>query len=75
MKFIDSNGRKAWECKTEYFRRLLVENAIGRYKQIIGGKLRSRSEDNQKTEASLGCKILNRMVRLGTPLRPNLAEI
>ncbi len=38
-----------------------------RYKTIIGRHMRSRSVPSQKTEAALGCKILNRMAELGMP--------
>ena len=64
---IAQHGRSYWEDYTNYHRRLLVENAMGRYKGIIGPKLRSRSDLNQETEAKLGCKILNRMSRIGLP--------
>ena len=75
VDYINTNGRSAWECKTDYYRRLLVENAMGRFKGIIGPKLRSRNFDAQKKEANLGCRILNKMIRLGTPLRPALDPI
>ena len=68
--FINTHGRLAWEHKTKYNRRLLVENTMGRFKRIIGAKLRSRILESQKNEAKIGCKILNIMVRLGTPLHP-----
>jgi hypothetical protein len=75
VNFINTNGRSAWEHKTGYFRRLLVENAMGRFKGIIGAKLRSRNFDAQKIEAALGCNILNKMIQLGTPLRPALRPL
>ncbi len=55
VDFINTNGRKFWELKTGYYRRLLVENVMGRFKGIIGSKLRSRNFDAQKIEATLGC--------------------
>lgn len=67
--FIKNHGRTAWECKNRYYRRLKVENAMGRYKGIIGSNLRSRTFESQKIEAILGCEILNKMTKLGTPLR------
>ena len=75
VDFIEHNGRKTWENKNGYYRRLLVENAMGRFKGIIGSKLRSRNPEAQKTEAMIGCNILNKMVRLGTPLRPALNPV
>lgn len=70
VEFIDKHGREAWECANNFKRRLLVENAMGRYKQIIGPKLRARKLENQEIEALVACKALNKMVRLGTPTRP-----
>jgi len=75
IDFINNNDRKAWDLKNSYYRRLLVENAMGRFKEIIGPKLRSINFAAQKTEAKIGCKILNKMISLGTPLRPKLATI
>jgi hypothetical protein len=72
VNFINAHGKKAWEVSTGYYRRLLVENAMGRHKGIIGATLRSRSFGGQKNEAALACKILNKMIRLGTPLRPSI---
>jgi hypothetical protein len=40
---------------------------MGRFKGIIGPKLRSRRFESQKVEAVIGCSILNRMAELGTP--------
>jgi hypothetical protein len=67
VDYIGEHGRQAWECRVGYWRRLVVENAVYRYKTIIGRHMRSRDHDAQKTEAALGCKILNRMSQLGLP--------
>ena len=74
VDFIDTHGRSAWEIESEYSRRLLVENAMGRVKGIIGSTLRGRNIKSQMIETALGCNILNKMVRLGTPLRPAIAQ-
>lgn len=68
IQFIRNYGRAAWEIVNNYRRRLLVENAIYRYKTIIGRKLHSRDFDNQRTEAELGCNILNKMFKIGMPI-------
>ena len=60
-------GRPFWEEHTRYRRRLLVENAMGRYKGIIGRRLHGRTTASQCTEVRLGGKALNRMARLGLP--------
>ena len=66
-------GRKGWENHVSYSRRLLVENAMYRYKTVIGRDLRSRDTSSQRTEAALGCKIVNRMTAFGLP-RPSRAS-
>ena len=45
----------------------MVENAIYRFKTILGRDMRSRSLDGQRVEVQLGCKILNRMALFGMP--------
>lgn len=58
-------GRRKWKKATRYHRQARVENTFFRFKQIFGGRLRSRDPDSQETEARLGCNILNRMLQLG----------
>jgi hypothetical protein len=38
-----------------------------RYKTIIGRRLHARTLPNQRTEAKIGCNVINRMTRLGMP--------
>jgi len=45
-----------------------AENAIYRYKKIIGGRLRAKNYEAQKREAATGCAILNQMLEMGEPL-------
>jgi len=45
----------------------LVENAMYRYKTIIGRTMRSRSLEGQRVEVELASKILNAMTSLGMP--------
>ncbi|WP_425364550.1 hypothetical protein [Candidatus Tisiphia endosymbiont of Mystacides longicornis] len=52
---------------TNYGRRAKAENAIYRYKSIIGNKLKSRTFLNQKTESKVAANILNIMTKLGMP--------
>jgi hypothetical protein len=75
IKTINTYGREFWDRKERYYRRLLVENTMGRYKQIIGGKLHSIDLKNQIKEAQIAIKILNKMIRQGTPLRPGFSEM
>jgi hypothetical protein len=60
-------GRREWHANSGYSRRSLVENAVFRYKAILGQSMRSRSLRSQRAEVRLACKILNTMTRLGMP--------
>ena len=41
---------------------------LGRWKAIIGPKLKARCFENQQTEAKIGVAILNKMTELGRPV-------
>jgi hypothetical protein len=60
-------GRREWYTSSGYSRRSLVENAVFRYKSIVGQRMRSRSLGSQRIEVRLACKILNTMTSLGRP--------
>ncbi|MFP8878843.1 MAG: IS5 family transposase [Myxococcota bacterium] len=60
-------GRRQWKKQSGYHQQARVENAFYRYKQLIGGRLRSRNIDAQATEVSLGVNVLNKMLELGAP--------
>ncbi|RDL47471.1 hypothetical protein BLJAPNOD_06311 [Ensifer sp. M14] len=64
---INTDGRMKWQSATGYSKRSLVEAAIGRYKSIIGHRLRARSFAAQQTEVAIGCTILNRMLACARP--------
>ena len=57
-----------WQKATGYGRRSLVETAIGRYKHLIGSKLRARSSAAQQGEVAIAVETLNRMIRVAKPL-------
>lgn len=61
------DGRLKWQTSIGYGKRALVETAMGRYKGIIGPRLRARSFLAQQTEAAIGVTILNRMLACGRP--------
>jgi len=67
LRTIRHKGRKDWKRQSGYHRRSLAETQMGRYKRIIGDKLRARKLANQKVESRLGCASLNRMTHLGRP--------
>jgi hypothetical protein len=64
---IRTDGRMKWQAAIGYGKRSLVETAIGRYKAIIGGRLRARSFGAQQTEVAFGCTVLNRMLACARP--------
>jgi len=64
---IEIKGRMAWQKSTGYNQRSRVETQMGRWKMVLGSKLKARNFDNQKTEAKIGVRVLNRMTALGRP--------
>jgi hypothetical protein len=46
---------------------LTIETTIGRYKPLIGPRLRARGFAAQQTEAAIGVAVLNRMLAAGRP--------
>ena len=62
LLMIDSLGTLGWQEATGYRRRALVETTMGRYKSIIGDRLRSRGDAARRTEAVVGVAVLNRML-------------
>ena len=64
---IASHGRMAWQKATGYNKRSRVETLMGRWKAVIGPKLKARDFENQRTEAKVGVRVLNRMTGLGCP--------
>ena len=63
----NSLGRREWEKATAYKRQNIVENAMFRYKKIIGNNMKSRSLENQVIESEISVNILNRMTAMGMP--------
>ncbi len=70
---IRSNGRMAWQAATGYNQRSRIETQIGRWKSVIGPKLKSRSFSRQITEITVGQKVLNTMTALGRPVFERIA--
>jgi hypothetical protein len=64
---IEKHGRMGWQRRSGYNRRSLVETAIYRDKTIINRRLQARTLPNQRTEARIGCNVLNRMTCFGMP--------
>jgi hypothetical protein len=67
IRQVQQVGRRQWKKDSGYHQQARVENALFRYKSIIGESLRARSRAGQETEASLACNLLNQMTQLGRP--------
>ncbi len=65
LAMIEEQGRMAWQAATGYGQRSLVETTMGRYKALIGPRLRARGFVAQQTEAAIGAAALNRMLAAG----------
>jgi len=64
---IQIRGRMAWQASRGYNQRSRIETQMGRWKTVIGPKLKARRFENQQTEAKIGVAILNKMTVLGRP--------
>ena len=53
--------------------RARAEAAIGRFKQVIGDGLRSRTDQRRKTEVDIAVHALNRMLDFGRRLSIRIA--
>jgi transposase len=77
LAMIRERGRLAWQAATGYGQRSLVETTMGRYKALIGPRLRARGFAGQQTEPAIGLAVLNRMLSAGSPKsvrrRPGIA--
>ncbi len=60
-------GRLGWQEVTSYGRRALVETTMGRYKALIGARIRARADAGRRTEAAIGAVVLNRMLAVERP--------
>ena len=68
IRLVAERGRMGWQHATGYGRRNLAETAIGRYKHLIGPKLRARTDAGQQGEVALAVHVLNRMIREAKPV-------
>jgi Transposase DDE domain len=67
LEMITERGRLAWQKATDYGQRSLVETTMGRYKALIGPRLRARGFAAQQTEAAVSVVVLNQMLAAGRP--------
>jgi hypothetical protein len=67
IRIIADKGRIAWQQATGYGRRNQAETSIGRYKHLVGPRLRARSLSGQQGEAAIAVAALNTMIRTAKP--------
>src|SRR3954447_25143009 len=72
LQHIADHGRRAWQRASGYTKRARAEAAIGRYKRVIGDRLRAHTDERRATEVDVAVYVLNRMLELG---RPNYVRI
>ena len=73
LQAIAEHGRAAWQRASGYTKRARAEAAIGRFKQVIGDGLRSRTDQRRATEVDVAVHVLNCMVELGRPISVRVA--
>src|SRR5215218_5449873 len=67
LQAIAEMGRMGWQKASGYNIRARVEATMGRFKQVIGDGLRSRTDQRRATEVEVAVRALNRMLELGRP--------
>lgn len=69
VNMLKNGELERWKRDNDYHRRSLSETAMYRYKQLLSGKLSLRCYNAQVGEILAGVKALNKMSRLGMPVR------
>jgi len=73
LQLIAEHGRAAWQKVSGYTTRSRAESTIGRFKQVIGDGLRSRTDERRATEVGVAVHALNRMLELGRLISVRIA--
>ena len=60
LRPITDHGRMAWQRASGYTTRARAEAAIGRWKQVIGDRLRAHTDERRATEVDVAVYVLNR---------------
>ena len=71
---IKEEGRYSWRTSSGATRQSLAENAVSRFKALLGVNLAAREFDNQRVEALVKCRVLNRMNSLGLPISERVLQ-
>jgi hypothetical protein len=67
LAMITERGQLACQPATDYGQRALIETTMGRYKALIGPRMRERGFVAQHAEAAVGVAVLNLMLATGRP--------
>jgi hypothetical protein len=67
LRSIKTHGRYHWRSSSGATRQSLAENAVSRFKALVGVKLAARGLDSQRVEALVKTRVLNKMASLGMP--------
>ena len=67
LRRIAAHRRYNWRVTSGATRQSLAENAVSRFKALVGVKLTARTFENQRIEALVKCGVLNRVSVLGLP--------
>jgi hypothetical protein len=73
IRTITDRGRMGWQKAAGTNWRVLVEADIGTFKRVIGGDLRSRTDERRAAEVDVAVHALNRMLELGRPISVRIA--
>ena len=73
LQHIAEQGRMAWQRASGYTKRAKAEAATGRWKQVIGDRLRAHTDERRATEVEVAGHVLNRMLELGRPTYVRIA--
>jgi hypothetical protein len=68
VRRIKEEGCYPWRTVSGAIRQSLAEDAASRFKALIGVKVAARAFENQRVEAHVKCRVLNRMASLGLPI-------
>ena len=74
VRRIKDEGRYPWRTDSGATRQSLAENAVSRFKALVGVKLAAREFENQQVEALVKCRVLNRMASLGLPISERVLQ-
>jgi len=74
VRRIKKEGRYAWHTASGATRQSVAENAVSRFKALVGVKLAARAFENQQVEALVKCRVLNQMASLGMPISERVLQ-